>query len=152
MSNFNRENRSSGGRKFGGRTQMHRATCSNCGKDCEVPFRPTGEKPVYCRECFNKEGGNNAKRSFGRNNNRFSDRRPAPSMDNEQLKSINNKLDQIIRLLTPKKESYDQKPEQKSKEKKQKKEKPPVLLAETTPITKVAVPTEATVAEITSTE
>src|SRR3989344_5736458 len=36
---------------------MHEATCSSCGKSCEVPFRPTGEKPVYCRDCFNKQGG-----------------------------------------------------------------------------------------------
>ena len=32
--------------------EMHKATCSDCGKECEVPFKPTGEKPVRCRECF----------------------------------------------------------------------------------------------------
>ena len=31
---------------------MHKATCSECKKMCEVPFRPTGEKPVFCRDCF----------------------------------------------------------------------------------------------------
>jgi CxxC-x17-CxxC domain-containing protein len=34
---------------------MHKATCNECGKTCEVPFRPTGEKPVYCNDCFNKK-------------------------------------------------------------------------------------------------
>lgn len=34
--------------------QMHKATCSECGEECEVPFKPSQDKPVYCRECFNK--------------------------------------------------------------------------------------------------
>lgn len=38
---------------FGPR-QMHKAICSDCGKECEVPFKPTEGKPVYCRECFAK--------------------------------------------------------------------------------------------------
>jgi CxxC-x17-CxxC domain-containing protein len=29
-----------------------RATCSQCGKDTTVPFKPTQGRPVYCRECF----------------------------------------------------------------------------------------------------
>ena len=28
------------------------AVCSECGKECELPFRPTGDRPVYCRDCF----------------------------------------------------------------------------------------------------
>jgi CxxC-x17-CxxC domain-containing protein len=36
----------------GGVRQMHRATCANCGVECEVPFQPTGDRPVYCRDCF----------------------------------------------------------------------------------------------------
>lgn len=28
------------------------ATCSGCNARCEVPFRPNGKKPVYCRNCF----------------------------------------------------------------------------------------------------
>lgn len=31
---------------------MHRATCADCKKECEIPFKPTGDRPVYCRECF----------------------------------------------------------------------------------------------------
>ncbi|HLD42565.1 MAG TPA: CxxC-x17-CxxC domain-containing protein [Candidatus Nanoarchaeia archaeon] len=33
---------------------MHKATCSECGNECEVPFKPTQGKPVYCRTCFAK--------------------------------------------------------------------------------------------------
>ncbi len=33
---------------------MHKATCSDCKNECEVPFKPTEGKPVYCRECYRK--------------------------------------------------------------------------------------------------
>lgn len=33
---------------------LHQATCSTCGKSCEVPFKPNGKKPVFCRDCFKK--------------------------------------------------------------------------------------------------
>ena len=36
---------------FGPR-EMHKATCSECNNECEVPFEPTEGKPVYCKECF----------------------------------------------------------------------------------------------------
>lgn len=32
--------------------QMHPATCANCGKATEVPFKPDGTRPIYCRDCF----------------------------------------------------------------------------------------------------
>jgi len=32
------------------------AVCSECGKETQVPFKPTAGKPVYCRECFQKRG------------------------------------------------------------------------------------------------
>lgn len=41
-------------RDFGGPREMHKAVCSECGQECEVPFKPTEGKPVYCRECFRK--------------------------------------------------------------------------------------------------
>jgi CxxC-x17-CxxC domain-containing protein len=34
--------------------EMHKAVCSKCKKECEVPFKPTEGKPVYCRDCFAK--------------------------------------------------------------------------------------------------
>jgi CxxC-x17-CxxC domain-containing protein len=37
-----------------GPREMHKAVCSECGKECEVPFQPTEGKPVFCRECFAK--------------------------------------------------------------------------------------------------
>ncbi len=41
-----------GGRSSGGAREMHSATCAACGKSCQVPFQPSGEKPVYCSDCF----------------------------------------------------------------------------------------------------
>jgi CxxC-x17-CxxC domain-containing protein len=47
-----------GGGRFGGRgfgpREMHKATCSDCGQECEVPFKPTDGRPVYCRDCYQK--------------------------------------------------------------------------------------------------
>ncbi len=40
-----------------GPREMHKATCSDCGKECEVPFKPTEGRPVFCRECFAKKRG-----------------------------------------------------------------------------------------------
>jgi len=33
------------------------ATCSSCGKETTVPFRPSPGRPVYCRECFQQRKG-----------------------------------------------------------------------------------------------
>ena len=41
-----------GGRSFGGPRQMFPATCASCGQATEVPFKPSGNRPVYCRDCF----------------------------------------------------------------------------------------------------
>jgi CxxC-x17-CxxC domain-containing protein len=37
-----------------GPREMFPATCSNCGRSTEVPFRPTTGKPVYCSDCFSR--------------------------------------------------------------------------------------------------
>jgi len=38
-----------------GPREMHKAVCSECKKECEVPFKPTEGKPVYCKECYAKK-------------------------------------------------------------------------------------------------
>ncbi|MBI3954977.1 hypothetical protein HY338_00910 [Candidatus Gottesmanbacteria bacterium] len=126
MGNFYRNDRGGdrGGRRFGGRDsgprEMHHATCAECGNDCEVPFRPSEDRPVYCSNCFekrrNEEGGSSdsGRRNFSRPNfdNRRSfsgggnrdNTRPNPSGNGQvadQLKSINFKLDKILGVLEP---------------------------------------------------
>ena len=53
--------RGSGGSSYGGGSsysraprEMHAVVCAQCGKDTEVPFMPSGDRPVYCSDCFSK--------------------------------------------------------------------------------------------------
>jgi len=120
MRDFNRDRRSDGGRDFkrrdfGSRDSdrpriMHKTICSNCGNECEVPFKPTGSKPVFCRDCFQNQRSSDSARSenFPRRSN-FEDRgnnqinRPAEQPQyREQFEALNAKLDKILNLLTPK--------------------------------------------------
>ncbi|MDO8551508.1 MAG: hypothetical protein Q7S03_02405 [bacterium] len=34
--------------------QLYEVKCSDCGKATQVPFNPTGDRPVYCRDCYMK--------------------------------------------------------------------------------------------------
>ncbi len=88
------------------------AVCSGCGKDCKVPFRPNGSKPVYCTNCFKREG-NTTNRTFNGGSSyskpSFRDAReqrsapPSAGGDSrelqEQLRVINSKLDAILRAM-----------------------------------------------------
>jgi len=58
--------RGSRGGDFGQRSQMHDAICAECGQQCQVPFRPSGDKPVYCSNCFTKRQGAEPRRPEGR--------------------------------------------------------------------------------------
>ncbi|AKM79673.1 MAG: hypothetical protein UX85_C0001G0167 [Candidatus Beckwithbacteria bacterium GW2011_GWB1_47_15] len=103
-----------GGGRFGGgdfRREMHPAVCSNCGKDCEVPFRPTGDKPVFCNDCFRKDSGDSQPRGGGRFNR--DGRTPQRSGPNYQdhFDAINQKLDHLLELVSAMK-----KPKVKKKE------------------------------------
>jgi CxxC-x17-CxxC domain-containing protein len=57
---------------------LFQATCADCKKQCEVPFKPSGERPVYCKECFSKRkgGGNSFKKRL---DNGFGNENPAPT-------------------------------------------------------------------------
>ncbi len=147
MENFIRNNRS-GRRGNGGgfagrnseRSSMHGAVCSECGKDCEVPFKPTGSKPVFCSNCFSSKRKEEPRRFSGKDSGRFSsgDRRMykvvcdkcgkecevpfKPTSDkpiycnecfgkggrdkgsdqtSKQFEMINAKLDKILKVLSP---------------------------------------------------
>jgi CxxC-x17-CxxC domain-containing protein len=101
--------------------EMHEVVCDKCGKTCEVPFKPTTNKPVYCRECFNK---NDSSESRGESRSRSDDFRPrgkperqnrsrssntfAPkpgeldhntNVSQEELDKLNEKLDKIMKAL-----------------------------------------------------
>ena len=54
-----RSQRDGGGFRGGysrGPREMHPAVCAECGQDTTVPFRPRGDRPVYCNDCFRRRG------------------------------------------------------------------------------------------------
>ena len=69
-------------RDFRKEIEMHSTTCDKCGARCEVPFKPSGSKPVYCNDCFRK----------GEN---FESKNP----DKKEFDIINEKLDKILEAL-----------------------------------------------------
>ncbi|MBU4216621.1 hypothetical protein KKD45_03865 [Patescibacteria group bacterium] len=72
------------------KSTKYKATCSECGNDCEVPFKPNGKKPILCSFCF-------AKSSDGDDNKieRFSSKTSV-----NQFEIANEKLDKILKILT----------------------------------------------------
>lgn len=44
-------------RSFDGPREMHKITCSECGKESEVPFKPRGDRPLFCKDCYMKKEG-----------------------------------------------------------------------------------------------
>jgi CxxC-x17-CxxC domain-containing protein len=85
--NLNRSSGRDSRKKFNFQEKrMYSAICTECGNKCEVPFRPTGGKPIYCSNCFGK--GDN---TGGKNTEQFK----------EQFETLNAKLDNILKLLTP---------------------------------------------------
>ncbi len=62
---------------FNREREMFDAKCGDCGNDCQVPFKPKEDRPVYCRECFQNHkpeprGGRFGGRSGGYGGNRGS--------------------------------------------------------------------------------
>ena len=51
-SSYSRGGSGGGGGYGGGQREIFEAICSTCGKTATVPFKPRGDKPVYCRDCF----------------------------------------------------------------------------------------------------
>jgi CxxC-x17-CxxC domain-containing protein len=53
---FNHSHRHDRGRQGNGPREKTytRVICADCNKECEIPFRPSGDRPVYCKECFSK--------------------------------------------------------------------------------------------------
>lgn len=101
---------------------LHKAICSSCGKECEVPFKPISGKTVYCKDCFKKTSKNaddRGSREYRPTGDRKPyDRKPAFKRDSsrgeytpagagstggkdysKELADINTKLDHILTVL-----------------------------------------------------
>lgn len=87
--------RGTGSRFDGGKSradyEMHKVICDKCGKECEVPFKPTNSKPVYCSDCFNNEDTPRREPS--------SRVQAAPIASTKDLDLINEKLNKIMKAL-----------------------------------------------------
>ena len=44
--------------------KMYKAVCAECGQDCEVPFVPKGDRPVYCKACYSNIRKQNSPRNI----------------------------------------------------------------------------------------
>ena len=44
--------------------EMHPVICAECGKNTTVPFQPRGDRPVYCSDCYSRQGGGAAPRRY----------------------------------------------------------------------------------------
>ena len=120
-SNFRRTDRRFEDRKFSrnyeradrfdrDRSEMYETTCAECGNSCEVPFRPNGNKPVFCNDCFKKDnnGGNTKNKDI--------------EQLKEQFKILDIKLDRILKILvSPPSEPATTVPVEKTKTAKAKK-------------------------------
>lgn len=89
---------------FGGRDRrpvtMHQAICAQCGKPCEVPFRPTDGKPVYCNVCFGAKKSAGADRGGDRFRNTANTANAGKSAIDDvkkQLVILNVKMDRLIK-------------------------------------------------------
>ena len=51
---------SSGGGYERREREMFPAVCAQCGKDTQVPFQPSGDRPVYCSDCFAAQRSSNS--------------------------------------------------------------------------------------------
>ena len=154
MANFNnnRDNNRGGGKPFGkknwenkgdrggGRSSapvtLHKATCAECGKICEVPFRPISGKPVYCKDCFANRGEGAGVDNMNRSGGRFQKRDFPPSSSDsrdsrfknsgsddivvKQLESLNVKLERLVKAVESL--SFGAKVQVKNDEKKELKE------------------------------
>ena len=74
----------------------YKATCSNCGDQCEVPFKPVNGKPVFCRKCFVKTEDTGRGRASDRFQKREYSPRAFPATSPESPKNSN---DAVVRHL-----------------------------------------------------
>lgn len=79
-----------GNRGFGS-GEKYDAICAHCGKACQVPFRPNGKKPVYCKDCFNRDRAAMPQNTFGPVN--------APPVNAPRLQTEDTKIDELKRQV-----------------------------------------------------
>lgn len=99
----NRQNRfSPRGDNRSGPVIKHSAICDQCKQNCEVPFRPTGNKPIYCSNCF--EGKRDAPddrktRRFDNKTSNYQVNDKAREQLTKTIEKLDNKIDKLIEIM-----------------------------------------------------
>ena len=101
-------------RSFDAPKELFKTTCSKCRAVCEVPFRPNGTKPVYCKDCYVRDDGYTPKDSYSNKDSYvkkpYATERPAPrpqvpaedpriGVILKELQSLNTKLETLSTQL-----------------------------------------------------
>lgn len=111
--NFPRKSWGGSGGRDRGPVTMHQAICDQCKKPCEVPFRPTDGKPVYCSVCFegkreprdNRGGDRFPRKDFNsyKSYDKTESGNNVGKANNDELKKqleiLNGKMDQLINAV-----------------------------------------------------
>lgn len=94
-------------RAFGEQTETFKTSCSKCHAACEVPFRPNGKKPVFCKNCFVRDDARPTGNSYEKRS--YNSERPAPQPIQQEdprigamqkeLGTIHAKIDALIKSL-----------------------------------------------------
>ena len=82
--------------------ELHDVVCDKCKKETQVPFKPTGDKPVLCRDCFEKSGGNRSNQDRGSRGGFNRDRGNGPQtggVSSADFKALSEKVDKILKIL-----------------------------------------------------
>ena len=105
---------------------MYQATCTSCGKPCQVPFKPVSGKDVLCNDCFAKVRGDEVfvrderptrvsygDRSSFRSNDRdarpsYNDRGASKPWENKSSAPAQGNNDQVLKQLTSVSAKLDQ--------------------------------------------
>ncbi len=78
--------------------EPHKTTCDGCHAPCEVPFKPNGKKPVYCRNCY--KGKETTTAFSGQPFSRPTEYKDDGSTDlKKQFTILNTKLDRLISAI-----------------------------------------------------
>jgi CxxC-x17-CxxC domain-containing protein len=92
-----------GRRDRGDKKELFDAVCAHCGKACQVPFRPNGQKPVYCKECFNSDRGSAPQTDFKQKNAAPAFQHPPHDQRIDDLKrqvdALHAKVDRILEVI-----------------------------------------------------
>jgi len=107
---FGRPSFSKGGREHAER-ELFQAKCSNCHTTCEVPFRPSSDRPVFCKDCFQSKNDSGPtpfvkRESFSRPFEKresapIAKQIPDPRIDtmSKQIAEVSAKLDMLLDIF-----------------------------------------------------